>query len=88
MGRLKLFLPLIIFVLLAAMFFGVQRRVQEGEYSPTALPSALLNRPMPAFDLPTFVPPCTISPNLHIKIAAEIRIPQMYRRHNALLLVF
>ena len=27
--------------------------MQEGEYSPTALPSALLNRPMPAFDLPT-----------------------------------
>ena len=53
MGRLKLFLPLIIFVLLAAMFFGMQRRVQEGEYSPTALPSALLNHPMPTFSLPT-----------------------------------
>ncbi len=53
MDRFKLFLPLIIFLLLAAVFFGVQRQVQTGDYSPTALPSALLDRPLPDFSLPT-----------------------------------
>ncbi len=53
MDRLKLFLPLIIFLVLAAVFFGVQRRVQTGDYSPTALPSALLDRPLPDFSLTT-----------------------------------
>lgn len=53
MNRVKLFLPLIIFLILVALFFGVQRRVQTGDYSPTALPSALLNRPLPAFSLAT-----------------------------------
>lgn len=53
MQRLKLFLPLIIFVLLAALFLGVQWRIKSGEYNPTAMPSALINKPLPAFDLPT-----------------------------------
>lgn len=53
MSRIKLFLPLIIFLVLVAIFFGVQRRVQTGDYSPTALPSALLNKPLPEFSLPT-----------------------------------
>lgn len=52
MQRFKLFLPLIIFAVLAAVFFGVERRVITGDYSPTSLPSALLNRPLPTFSLP------------------------------------
>lgn len=52
MQRLKLFIPLLVFVALAAMFFGVERRVQRGEYAPTDLPSALLNQPLPDFSLP------------------------------------
>lgn len=51
MERLKLFLPLIIFVILAAVFFGVQRDTKTGDYSPTALPSALVGKPLPAFSL-------------------------------------
>lgn len=51
MERLKLFLPLVVFVILAAIFFGVERKVQTGDYSPTDLPSALLDRPLPAFSL-------------------------------------
>lgn len=51
MERLKLFLPLLVFVILAAVFFGVERRVQTGEYSPTAMPSALINKPLPDFAL-------------------------------------
>ncbi|MBD2859029.1 DsbE family thiol:disulfide interchange protein [Spongiibacter sp. KMU-158] len=53
MQRLKLFLPLIIFILMALLFLGVQWRVKNGEYSPTDLPSALINKPMPSFRLPT-----------------------------------
>ncbi len=53
MERLKLFLPLIFFVILALIFLGVQWRVKSGDYSPTDLPSALVDQPMPYFDLPT-----------------------------------
>jgi cytochrome c biogenesis protein CcmG, thiol:disulfide interchange protein DsbE len=53
MQRLKLFLPLIIFVLLALVFLGVELRVKSGDYSPTAMPSALVDKPLPDFDLPT-----------------------------------
>lgn len=52
MSRLKLFVPLIIFVLLAAMFWAVERRVASGDYSPTALPSALTGRELPDFAMP------------------------------------
>lgn len=51
MDRVKLFLPLIIFVVLAVVFFGVERRVQTGDYRPTALPSALVGQPLPDFAL-------------------------------------
>jgi cytochrome c biogenesis protein CcmG/thiol:disulfide interchange protein DsbE len=52
MQRLKLFLPLLIFALLAAMFFGVERRVLSGDYTPTDLPSALVDKPLPEFSEP------------------------------------
>ncbi len=52
MARLKLFIPLIIFAVLALMFYGVERQVERGEYSPTALPSALVDKPLPDFRLP------------------------------------
>lgn len=52
MQRLRLFIPLIIFVVLALLFFVVQKRIGDGSYDPQALPSALLNKPLPAFDLP------------------------------------
>lgn len=52
MQRLKLFLPLIIFALVAGFFFSTIKRIGEGDYDPNALPSALLNRPFPTFSLP------------------------------------
>ena len=51
MQRLKLFLPLIVFAILALVFFGVERRVQTGDYSPTAMPSALVGSALPDFSL-------------------------------------
>ncbi|MBA6412429.1 DsbE family thiol:disulfide interchange protein [Parahaliea sp. F7430] len=44
--RLKLFLPLILFVLLALFLF------RGLSLDPNAMPSALIDRPFPAFDLP------------------------------------
>ncbi len=52
MQRLKLFIPLIVFVVLALLFLVVQKRIGEGSYDPQALPSALLDKPLPAFELP------------------------------------
>lgn len=52
MQRLKLFLPLLIFVVLAGFFFVVQKRIGSGDYDPQNMPSALLDKPMPAFELP------------------------------------
>jgi len=44
--RIKLFIPLIIFVVLAAMLYGGLGR------DPNAMPSALISRSVPAFQLP------------------------------------
>lgn len=55
MGRLRLFLPLIIFVILALVLFGVERRVEQGDYQPTDLPSALIGQPFPNFALPALL---------------------------------
>lgn len=48
MNRLKLFLPLLVFIVLALTFFSV---LNNDDYDPQALPSALLGQPVPAFQL-------------------------------------
>lgn len=53
MSRLKLFLPLIVFLVLASLFLLVQVKIKKGSYDPKALPSARLDKPFPAFSLPT-----------------------------------
>ena len=46
MARLKLFIPLLVFIVLAVFLLnGLER-------DPNAMPSALINRPVPAFSLP------------------------------------
>lgn len=52
MKRLKLFVPLVIFVVVAAFFYVMINRIDRGDYNPQSLPSALLNRPFPEFSLP------------------------------------
>lgn len=52
MQRLKLFIPLIVFAVLAAFFFVVQKQIGSGDYHPENLPSALISKPLPAFALP------------------------------------
>lgn len=47
MPRLKLFVPLIVFVALALLFW------RGLSLDPHTLPSALINKPVPAFSLPT-----------------------------------
>ncbi len=55
MHRLKLFIPLIVFVLLALFFFVVQKDISRGDYDPQNMPSALINNPLPEFSLPDLV---------------------------------
>ena len=51
-SRLKLFAPLIIFSVIAAVFFRLENRMVSGEYDPSMLPSALIGQPIPEFSLP------------------------------------
>ena len=51
MQRFKLFLPLIVFAIVAGFFYVTVTRIGQGEYNPQDLPSALLNHPFPAFTL-------------------------------------
>ena len=51
-SRLKLFAPLIIFSVIAAVFFRLENRIVSGEYDPSMLPSALVGQPIPEFSLP------------------------------------
>ena len=51
-SRLKLFAPLIIFSVIAAVFFRLENRMVNGEYDPSMLPSALIDHPIPEFSLP------------------------------------
>lgn len=53
MQRLKLFIPLVVFVVVAGFFFTTLLRIDQGEYSPQDLPSALVNKPFPEFTLTT-----------------------------------
>lgn len=51
MQRLKLFLPLIVFAIVIGFFYTTINRIGDGDYNPQALPSALVNKPFPAFQL-------------------------------------
>lgn len=51
MQRFKLFFPLMGFVVVALFFYVMVNRIDEGEYDPQTLPSALVNKPFPAFKL-------------------------------------
>jgi cytochrome c biogenesis protein CcmG/thiol:disulfide interchange protein DsbE len=51
-GRLKLFVPLLAFLLVVGFFYLMINRIGEGTYNPQSLPAALINHPIPAFDLP------------------------------------
>lgn len=49
--RIKLFIPLIVFLLLALAFFQLESRMVTGDYDPSNIPSALIGKPIPAFSL-------------------------------------
>ncbi len=61
MQRLKLFVPLLIFVVLAGFFFVVQKQIGAGNYDPQNMPSALLDKPLPAFALPDLLTGTSVS---------------------------
>ena len=51
MPRLKLFLPLLGFACIALFFYIMVNRIDQGDYNPQTLPSALVNKPFPDFSL-------------------------------------
>jgi cytochrome c biogenesis protein CcmG/thiol:disulfide interchange protein DsbE len=52
-SRVKLFIPLIVFILLSLVFLQLENRMISGDYDPAMLPSALIGKPLPAFALTT-----------------------------------
>jgi cytochrome c biogenesis protein CcmG/thiol:disulfide interchange protein DsbE len=61
MQRFNLFIPLIVFAVLAIFFFVVQKQIGSGAYDPQNMPSALLDKPLPAFQLPDLVSGATVT---------------------------
>ena len=53
LSRVKLFIPLIIFVLLSLVFLQLEKRMVSGDYDPWMLPSALEGKSLPEFSLTT-----------------------------------
>lgn len=53
MARFKLFVPLLLVFAVGVFFYSTMGRISEGDYNPQALPSALLNKPIPHFSLPS-----------------------------------
>jgi len=49
--KIKLFIPLIFFLLLAAVFLTLQIRRSTGDFDPNALPSARIGQELPVFQL-------------------------------------
>ena len=49
--RIKLFIPLLLFVVIALVFLALEKRMSTGDYDPSALPSALVGQSVPAFEL-------------------------------------
>lgn len=60
MQRFKLFFPLIGFAVVALFFYVMVNRIDDGDYNPQTLPSALVNKPFPAFTLRQLEQPTTI----------------------------
>jgi cytochrome c biogenesis protein CcmG/thiol:disulfide interchange protein DsbE len=61
MQRLKLFIPLIVFAVLAIFFFVLQKQIGSGAYDPQNMPSALLDKPLPALLLPDLLSANTVT---------------------------
>ena len=53
LNRLKLFIPLFVFILLALVFWSFEQRIISGDHDPSALPSALVGKAVPTFNLPS-----------------------------------
>lgn len=53
----KFFVPIAVFVLLGLLLGYAIKQMQSGEYSPRDIPSPLIDKPLPAFDLPNLEKP-------------------------------
>jgi len=53
----KFAVPIAVFVLLGLLLGYAIKQMQSGEYSPRDIPSPLIDKPLPAFDLPNLANP-------------------------------
>jgi cytochrome c biogenesis protein CcmG/thiol:disulfide interchange protein DsbE len=71
LDRLKLFIPLLLFIVIALVFLALEKRMGSGDYDPSALPSALIGQPVPAFEL------SALADSSVIKTVADIEMPAL-----------
>jgi len=71
-SRIKLFIPLVVFVLLALVFLQLEKRMISGDYDPSMLPSALIGKPLPEFNLTTLDNPNTVITSINLNNKAAL----------------
>jgi len=71
-SRIKLFIPLVVFVLLALVFLQLEKRMISGDYDPSMLPSALIGKPLPEFNLATLDNPNTVITSINLNNKAAL----------------
>ena len=76
MRRFLYIVPLALFIALVVYFFAAMR----GGYDPGTLPSAMIGKPVPAFDLPgPLVPPnfagVSLQPRFQVLVCGHRRVP-------------
>jgi len=71
-SRIKLFIPLLVFILLALVFLQLEKRMISGDYDPSMLPSALIGKPLPEFNLTTLDNPNSVITSLELNNKAAL----------------
>ncbi|HAW13895.1 MAG TPA: DsbE family thiol:disulfide interchange protein [Cellvibrionales bacterium] len=71
-SRIKLFIPLVVFALLALVFLQLEKRMISGDYDPSMLPSALIGKPLPEFNLATLDNPNTVITSINLNNKAAL----------------
>ena len=71
-SRIKLFIPLLVFILLALVFLQLENRMISGDYDPSMLPSALIGKPLPEFNLTTLDNPNSVITSLELNNKAAL----------------
>ncbi|OGT91139.1 MAG: hypothetical protein A2286_04310 [Gammaproteobacteria bacterium RIFOXYA12_FULL_61_12] len=55
--KAKALIPLVLFLLLAGLFFFTLKKINQGEYNPRHVPSPFIGKQAPAFSIPDLLQP-------------------------------